>query len=214
MIALMCTFGFDTQKVIRTSKAIKHDRLVVVTGVDNLQLDSFQRLSHLYERLGKPIDVLTVKKFDLVSSQLAMEEKIESLQEDGFETKIGLSGGLHILCDAALVAAFNTGAQAFYVDEVVLQLPILRKARLEERLGREQRTIILSMKEKSHLEEICVRSQMERERTKKVLRELKTLGFVTVEVENGVMALSLSSEGERARRWLSRLEGEVTGSSE
>ncbi len=68
MRALICTFGFDADKIILAMKCIKHDRLVLVTGTDNLEHDSFDRISSLCERLRTPFEVMTTDKFDMLAS--------------------------------------------------------------------------------------------------------------------------------------------------
>lgn len=203
MRALLCTFGFDEGKIVRAMRHLKHERLIIFTGMDNTQLASYDRLVDLCYLLNTPMETVLVDKFDLIDCLRTISEKIASLKDEGWDIGVNISGGLPLLSDAALLAAFNSGIEAYYVDETVIQLPTLKGVTIRERLNRDQRNVLCQVGTGMRLDDIGPSTGQSRD-DRSVLLELKNLDLIRVDFDSGQGYVTHTDEGKRICEWISR----------
>lgn len=205
MQALLCTFGFDEDKIIKAMRHLKHERLVIFTGADNTQLRSYDKLVDLCDLLETPMETVLVDKFNLIDCILSISEKITSLKEEGWDIRMNVSGGLPLLSDAALLAAFNSGIETYYVDDEVIQLPTLKGVTIKERLNTEQRNILCQVGNGRMIDEIRPLTSPIRD-VRSVLLELKKLNLVKFDFDSGRGFVTCTNEGKGICGWLSRTD--------
>jgi hypothetical protein len=205
MRALLCTFGFDEDKIIKAMRHLKHERLIIFTGSDNTQLKSYDKIVDLCRLLKTPMETILVEKFNLIDCILTISEKIASLKDEGWEIGVNISGGLPLLSDAALLAAFNSGIEAYYMDDVLIQLPTLKGVTIKERLNREQRNTLCQVGKVKRLDDIRPMTGSSRD-VRSVLLELKNLNLVRVDFDSGSGFVSCTDQGKRVHEWLSRTD--------
>jgi hypothetical protein len=203
MRVLLCTFGFDEDKIIRSMRHLKHERLIIFTGADNIQLSSYDKLVDLCCLLDTPMETILVDKFDLIECLFIIGEKITSLKDEGWDVRMNVSGGLPLLSDAALLAAFNSGIETYYVDDDLIQLPTLKGVTIKERLSTDQRSILCQVGNGKSMDEIG-RSTSSLRDHRSVILELKKLNLVCVDFDSGQGFVSCTAEGKRICDWLSR----------
>jgi hypothetical protein len=205
MHALLCTFGFDEDKIIRSMRHLKHERLVIFTGADNTQLRSYDKLVDLCGLLDTPMETILVNKFDLMDCLIIIGEKISSLKDDGWDVRMNVSGGLPLLSDAAMIAAFNSGIEAYYVDDDLIQLPTLKGVAIKERLSSDQRSILCQVGNGKSLDDIRRSTNPSRE-YRSVILELKKLNLICVVFDSGQGFVSCTAEGKRICDWWARTD--------
>ncbi|QLH75293.1 MAG: hypothetical protein HPY73_07485 [Methanomassiliicoccales archaeon] len=203
MRSLICTFGFDDRKIIDAMRSINHDEMIIVTGVDNTQLDAYLRLVEICNALRTPVRTITIDVFNFAKSFETMIALIRELRSKGNEVQMNISGGLPLLSDAALLAAFNEGVVSYYVDEKVMKLPVLKNVTIGERLTSRQKEALKIVGSGIEPSRIDPSSKKDTE-LKSALLALKTLGLI--KFEEGVGKMVLTKEGETVRDWIDRTE--------
>src|SRR5207245_7301761 len=96
-------------------------RLGRFAGVDTFRAEVFRRLRALEPTLR----TVRVDPFDLMGSMESIRETIRSAAKDG-SVRISASGGTKILTNAAILAAFQEGIEAWYCDPDPVRLPVLQ----------------------------------------------------------------------------------------
>src|SRR2546426_11264340 len=119
--------GFDERHVRPALRLMPYDRLIVVASRDTFRSPGFQRL----KTLEPDLCAVGVKPFDLGASLASIRETIGRASRDG-PVRISASGGPKTLTNAAILAAFQEGIEAWYCDPDPVRLPVLRGIRLEE----------------------------------------------------------------------------------
>src|SRR5256885_7586158 len=113
--------GFDERHVLPALRLMPYDRLVVVAGRDTFRSPGFRRL----KALEPDLQAVGVKPFDLGASLASIRETIAQASRDG-PVRISASGGPKTLMNAAILAAFQEGIEAWYCDPDPVRLPVLR----------------------------------------------------------------------------------------
>lgn len=203
MRALICTFGFDADKIILAMKCVKHDRLVLVTGTDNLEHDSFDRISTLCERLRTPLEVVTTDKFDMLASMMVFQDLVGRLRSEGFDVSMDIGGGVHTLGLAALLTAINLGIETWHIDRDPIRLPVLSGVSISSRLSADQRTLLLQIGPGARMDGLRLPGNR-KDAVKRVLLELKRSGMVRVESALPDAKVSLTEEGMVCRQNMMR----------
>lgn len=206
MKALVCTFGFDDGKIVEAIRSISHDELYIITGVDNLEQNSYLRLVELCDRLHRPIETITTDLFDLSKSFVTVLTLVKRLKSEGKEVKMNISGGLPLLTDAALLAAFNEGIVTYYVNDGVLQLPVLKNVTIDERLSKDQKDMLVQIGEGQAIDKLRLPSGYWSNDVNRILLDLKNIGMIKVNMENGSVHASHTSEGDAVYRWLLKMD--------
>ncbi|MFA5311861.1 MAG: DUF6293 family protein [Methanomassiliicoccales archaeon] len=202
MKALICTFGFDDGKIVEAIRSIGHDELYIVTGVANLEQDSYLRLAELNDALSRKMETVTTDIFDLGRSFETVLALVKRLKGEGKEVKMNISGGLPLLTDAALLAAFNEGIETYFVNDGVLRLPVLKNVTIGERLSKDQKDLLIQIEDGKNIDSLRLPTGRRSTDVKKMLLELKNIGLIAVVIEDGKGFASHTSEGDAVYRWL------------
>src|SRR2546427_6317230 len=128
--------GFDERHVLPALRLMPYDRLVVVAGQDTFRSPGFRRL----KALEPDLQAVGVKPFDLAASLASIRETIAQASRDG-PVRISASGGPKILTNAAILAAFQEGVEAWYCDPDPVRLPVLQGVVLDAVFSPAERAI-------------------------------------------------------------------------
>src|SRR3989442_8667631 len=128
--------GFDERHVLPAVRLMPYDRLIVVASRTRFRSAGFQRL----KTLEPDVCAVGVRPFDLGASLASMREMIGRASRDG-PVRISASGGPKTLTNAAILAAFQEGIEAWYCDPDPVRLPVLRGVRLEEAFSPAERVV-------------------------------------------------------------------------
>ncbi len=113
--------GFDEHHVLPSLRLMPYDRLVLVAGRDTFRSEGFRRLKVLEPGLR----TLRVDPFDLTDALESIRGAIRRAAGEG-PVRISASGGTKILTNAAILAAFQEGVEAWYCDPDPVRLPVLQ----------------------------------------------------------------------------------------
>ncbi|MCE5296761.1 MAG: DUF6293 family protein [Euryarchaeota archaeon] len=207
MRVLICTFGFDDGKIIEAIRSISHDELYIVTGVANLEQDSYLRLVELSRALSRKMETVTTDIFDLSKSFETVVALVKRLKNEGKDVKMNISGGLPLLTDAALLAAFSEGIVTYYVNDGLLQLPVLKNVTIDERLTKDQKDLIVQIGGGKNIDDLDLSTAHRSVDVKRVLLELRKIGLIKVVVNDGKGWVSHTYEGDAVHRWLLKTGG-------
>jgi len=139
---LISTFGFDEQKVLRALRWIPYDRLVLLAGDKSLKEPGFRRLEAAENASGGALELLTVDPFDFRSCFEGALGGIRRHRKAGDEVRMNVSGGTKVLADAALLAAFQEGVEAWHCEDRPVRLPVLKGVTFSDRLSTVQRAVL------------------------------------------------------------------------
>ncbi|TLZ80338.1 MAG: hypothetical protein E6K07_01130 [Methanobacteriota archaeon] len=128
--------GFDERHVLPSLRLLPYDRLVLVAGRDTVRSAGFRRLRALEPTLR----IVRVDPFDLMGSLESIRGTIRSATADG-SVRISASGGTKILTNAAILAAFQEGVEAWYCDPDPVRLPVLQGVSLDAAFSSAERAI-------------------------------------------------------------------------
>ena len=117
---LIATMGYDERHVLPSLRLLPYDRLVLVAGRETFRSAGFRRLKDLEPGLR----TVRVDPFDLTDALEAIRGTIRRAIGDG-SVRISASGGTKILTNAAILAAFQEGVEAWYCDPDPVRLPVL-----------------------------------------------------------------------------------------
>ena len=118
---LIATMGFDERHVLPSLRLMPYDRLVLVAGRETFRSAGLRRLKVLEPGLR----TVRVDPFDLTDALESIRGTIRRAVGDG-PVRISASGGTKILTNAAILAAFQEGIEAWYCDPDPVRLPVLR----------------------------------------------------------------------------------------
>lgn len=206
MRTLICTYGYRQDKIIKAMRTIDHDELVLVTGNENTSRSEYVRILELARKLGTPVETVIVDIFDFMSCFSRIDEAVRRRQEGNHTAVINISGGLWLLSDAAMMAALNNGCESYYVDEVVVKMPVMLpvlKVRFEERLTSEQKEALLELKDGMPVPASGSPDKAS-ERRLRALRDLKGMGIMSVDLTSGQPRVFLTANGSSVQDWLRR----------
>src|SRR5712691_7753617 len=132
--------GFDERHVLPSLRLLPYDRLVLVAGRETVRAAGFRRL----RALDPALRTVRVDPFDLMGSMESIRETIRSAAKDG-SVRISASGGTKILTNAAILAAFQEGVEAWYCDPDPVRLPVLRGVSLAAAFSPAEGAIALAL---------------------------------------------------------------------
>jgi hypothetical protein len=128
--------GYDERHVLPSLRLLPYDRLVLVAGRETVRSAGFRRLRALEPALR----IVRVDPFDLMGALESIRGTIRSAATDG-SVRISASGGTKILTNAAILAAFQEGVEAWYCDPDPVRLPVLQGVRLDAAFSPAERAI-------------------------------------------------------------------------
>src|SRR3989442_12586193 len=137
---LIATMGFDERQVHPSLRLLPYDRLVLVAGGETIRSAGFRQIRALEPALGS----VRVDPFDLMSALESIRGMIRLAATDG-AVRISASGGTKILTNAAILAAFQEGVEAWYCDPYPVRLPVLRGVSLAAAFSPSEGAIALAL---------------------------------------------------------------------
>ena len=137
---LIATMGYDERHVLPSLRLLPYDRLVLVAGRETFRSAGFRRLKVLEPGLR----TVRVDPFDLTDALEAIRGTIRRAIGDG-SVRISASGGTKILTNAAILAAFQEGVEAWYCDPDPVRLPVLRGVTLAAAFSPSEGAIALAL---------------------------------------------------------------------
>lgn len=196
----------DDEKILLAMRSLPYDRLVLF-GHDDAEgpsLEKFRRLERLSGHEAGFREIGTASFMEMVDSISEELADLGSDKETGSrnEVTLNISGGSKIMGDAALLAAFRLGVEAYHCDRVVIKLPVLRGATAKDRFtGLQVRLLdIMADREKPLAEVIRAMQPNSKASSERTIRELRRLRLIKVRSEGGQVHLGLSSEGLEVAR--------------
>jgi hypothetical protein len=188
---LIATMGFDERHVLPSLRLMPYDRLVVVAGRDTLRSPGFHRL----KALEPDLQTVRVDPFDLEVTLASIRETIRRASRNG-PVRISASGGPKILTNAAILAAFQEGIEAWYCDPEPVRLPVLRGVRLEEAFSPAERAVADLLRRPvpyDRLVTVASARGFARRTAQAALRSLAAKGLVDLVSEGGRVLVRPSS---------------------
>src|SRR2546422_7156080 len=139
---LVSTFGFDEEKVLRALRSIPYERLAVLAGGKSLKEPGLRRLESAERAAGGSLEVVVVDPFDFRSCFEGTLGVIERHRRAGREVRVNVSGGTKVLADAALLAAFQEGVEAWHCEGAPVRLPVLKGVSFGDSLSSGQKAVL------------------------------------------------------------------------
>src|SRR3989449_9222603 len=128
--------GFDERRVLPSLRSTPSDRLAGVAGRETFRSAAFRRLKGLEPGLR----TIRVDPFDLTDALESIRGTIRRATGEG-PVRISASGGTKILTNAAILAAFQEGVEAWYCDPDPVRLPVLQGVSLDAAFSSAERAI-------------------------------------------------------------------------
>ena len=128
--------GYDERHVLPSLRLLPYDRLVLVAGRETVRSAGVRRLRALEPALR----VVRVDPFNLMGALESIRGTIRAAATDG-SVRISASGGTKILTNAAILAAFQEGVEAWYCDPDPVRLPVLQGVNLDAAFSPAERGI-------------------------------------------------------------------------
>jgi hypothetical protein len=196
---LLSTFGFDGVKVTEAMRFIAYDRLVLITSQDNTFTSDYRQLLDLNALAGMTVETLIVDKFDLMEAREAIASRVRELQRGNHEVALNVSGGTRILSSAAILAAFETGIDAYHASDRLVRLPVLKKVSFEERLTAQDRDALLAVRDSESINGLRMRQGQEGGLILGPVLRLKKMGLVEARVGRDGVRVCLTALGTSTR---------------
>jgi hypothetical protein len=182
---LICTFGFNEKKIFAAMRSIRYNRLVLVAGKDVLELKEYKLMVALEGKGGGTVETVTVDPFDFAECYNRMNGAIRKHMAGG-EVVLNISGGTKILADAAILAAFQNGVEAYHCDETTIKLPVMRGVRFEDAFSEDDVRIMKKFEEGDTVKSLAIKlSGVSDASLRKSLKNLEKLGVIVPVLEKG-----------------------------
>jgi len=196
----------DDDKVLLAMRHLPYDGLVLLV-VEDFEGPSLNRIRKLEGLSGHTVDIRTVEADGFMPMVDSISEELSALSFDKLkgsrnEILLNISGGSKIMGDAALLAAFRLGIEAYHCDEVVIKLPVLKGATAKDRFTELQvRLMGILADEEMPLGEVIKSMQPNNKASaERTIRELKKQGLLKSRAKDGKVLLTLSIEGREVAR--------------
>jgi len=182
---LICTFGFNEKKIFAAMRSILYNRLVLVAGEDVRERREFKLMIALEQKSGGTVDTVFVNPFDFADCYNGMNKAIRTHMAGG-EVVLNISGGTKILADAAILAAFQNGVEAYHCDETTIKLPVMRGVRFEDAFSEDDVRIMGKFEEGDTAKSLAIKlSGVSDASLRKSLKSLEKLGVIVPVLEKG-----------------------------
>jgi len=199
---LASTFGLgDAQKVLTAMRSLPYDRLMLIGEEDIQDSPDAADLVELESLTGHEVEFHTVEPGDFVTM---VNDIAEAISQPDSSLVLNISGGAKLLANAALLAAFRTGVQAYYVDGTVVKLPVIRGMSARDMFTPLQRVMISAIRDGCSLKSLAERmSASSIQSVERTMRELRKAGVVDARLEGGQVFVSLTDRGKEVARTIS-----------
>jgi len=191
---LISTFGFDPEKVLRALRWIGYDRLTLVAGGKSLREPGFRRLEAAVRAAGDSVEIVSVDPFDFRSCFEGAVGAIQRHRRAGREVRVNVSGGTKVLADAALLAAFQEGVEAWHCEGAPVRLPVLKGVSFGDSLSSGQKAVLSVIDKPQTTSQIVERLQGQGHSDRSVqaaITRLREQGLVAVTLRGGAAVVSI-----------------------
>ena len=200
---LVSTFGFDEEKVLRALRSIPYERLAVLAGGKSLKEPGLRRLESAERAAGGSLEVVVVDPFDFRSCFEGTLGVIERHRRAGREVRVNVSGGTKVLADAALLAAFQEGVEAWHCEDRPVRLPILRGVSFADRLNVADRAVLRCLdrpRPSTKIVERLVGEGYSKLAAQAAIAKLRDQGFLSLTLQHGSAIVAVAP----AAAWFAR----------
>jgi len=204
----------DLEKVLQAMRNLPYDRLLLIGMPGAEECEDIGRIRHLEEMAGHQVDLVVAEDGDFmgVVGQMAEElsERMNGRRRAGKDSVIlNISGGPRMLGDAALLAAFELGVEAYHVNGRVTRLPVIRGATARDRFSKNQVRMIEALAgEQVTLDALAkMMAPIGRQAVDRMIRELKRESLIGSRGENGKVILWLTPPGREVLRAIQLTQG-------
>ena len=200
---LVSTFGFDEEKVLRALRSIPYERLAVLAGGKSLKEPGLRRLESAERAAGGSLEVVVVDPFDFRSCFEGALGVIEKHRRAGREVRVNVSGGTKVLADAALLAAFQEGVEAWHCEDRPVRLPILRGVSFADRLNVADRAVLRCLdrpRPSNKIVERLVGEGYTKLAVQAAIARLRDQGFLSLTLQHGSAIVAVAP----AAAWFAR----------
>jgi len=190
---LISTFGFDESKVLRALRWLPYDRLVLLAGGKSLREPGLRKLQAAERAGGCTVEVVRVDPFDFTSCFYGALGAIERTRKAGHDVRVNVSGGTKVLADAALLASFQAGVEAWHCEDRPLRLPVLKGVTFPDYLRPVHKAVLASVEKPLPATRIVERLSADGYRESSVQSAITWLrgeDLVTVEIQGGIAIVS------------------------
>jgi hypothetical protein len=196
MKVLACTFGFTADKVLDALRHLPSERVVLITAKENLEKQSYKNLQGAARILGIELDDFMVDKFDILSAKDAIVELLRDLKAQKHEVSLNVSGGVPLLSNAAIMAAFETGVPAYYIEgeDTVVKLPTVEGMKIVRVIGEEEAMVLMAFEDAMDYRKMRIEGMSSKEIVSAITM-LKGKRCIRFEGANGY----LTDEGRRMK---------------
>lgn len=197
----------DLEKVLQAMRSLPYDRLLLIglQGVE--ECEDLSRIQHLEEMAGHPVELVVAEDGDFMGMVGQMAEELSKRMNGRHgavrDTVIlNISGGPRMLGDAALLAAFELGVEAYHVNGRVTRLPVIRGATARGRFSRNQARMIEALGTGEVTLDGLAKTMdpIGRQAVDRMIRELKRENLIGSRGENGKVILWLTAPGREVLR--------------
>lgn len=196
----------DDDKVLLAMRNLPYERLVLI-GADDADGPSLERIKRLERLSGHDLSLKGIDATGLMDMVDSISEELAEMSSDEDkgernEVILNISGGSKLMGDAALLAAFRLGCEAYHCDRVVIKLPILKGATAKDRFTELQVRLldILADGELSFAEVLQAMQPNSKASAERTIRELKKIRLIKARAESGKVFIGLSPEGAEVAR--------------
>src|SRR6059036_44071 len=200
---LVSTFGFDEAKVLSSLRSIPYERLAVLAGGKSLKEAGLRRLQSAERAAGGSLEVVEVDPFDFRSCFEGALGVIEKHRRAGREVRVNVSGGTKVLADAALLAAFQEGVEAWHCEDRPVRLPILRGVSFADRLNVADRAVLRCLdrpRPSNKIVERLVGEGYTKLAVQAAIARLRDQGFLSLTLQHGSAIVAVAP----AAAWFAR----------
>ncbi len=191
----------DDEKIFLAMRSLAYDRLALLVTEES-EGPSLERVKKLEGLAGHEVAVLPIEADGFMPMVDSISEQLASLLVDGrqgtrHELLLNISGGTKIMGDAALLASFRLGIEAYHCDKVVIRLPVLKGATAKDRFTQQQIHLldVLGVREVPLTEVIRSMEPNSKASAERTIRELRKQRLLRSRAKDGKVYLGLSSEG-------------------
>lgn len=199
----------DLEKVLEAMRSLSYDRLVLIGMPGADECEDLKQIHRLEEMAGHTVEVVIADRSDF----MGIVSQVASLLEERFDGSAGpqkdsivinISGGSKLLGDAALLAAFGLGVEAYHIDGKVVRLPVIKGARARDRYTESQTRMLECIGQGEVTLDGLAKSMepMSRQGVDRVIRELKREKLIESRIDNRKVVLRLSQPGLEVLRAL------------
>lgn len=199
MKVLITTFGRDKAKLNVARRDIGYEKLVIIT--DNPELEAIKKIKEMEAITGTEVEVIKVESYNFMECFNKIGEVIDKYK--AHDIRFNTSGGPKILSAAALLICFNKGVQAYHAEEKTYKLPVIRGAKFEEKLSKDERKILRTLgngKKEVVAENIWKKTGISRGKFDAMLMKMRDKGIVMLRSSSGKTNVLLTAIGEYLKK--------------